>query len=242
MLITTEAKEIRLTKGKNDLDVYTLVSPEDYPLVSRYRWRYSAKYKPCAGYAVGFDRGILKDAEAIAEHVRVCSLFKHCFHDYENSFSFYHPGVMYYAASNIALSRFIMSLLVGRTLDSSEIVDHINHNTLDNTRDNLRLCTPRQNSFNKSKAANKSSKYLGVHLEKSSGLYVAQIRSEDKQHALGKYESELDASLVYDYFARKFFKEFANPNHPYIFLKHSQLPVMHKGNRIEDINLEVAPQ
>ena len=42
------------------------------------------------------------------------------------------------------------------------LVDHINHNTLDNRKCNLRLCTHQQNMFNRKKRKNTTSKYKGV--------------------------------------------------------------------------------
>ena len=47
-------------------------------------------------------------------------------------------------------------------------VDHINGNTLDNRRANLRLVTPTQNARNKAPHKNTSSKYVGVQLNKRS--------------------------------------------------------------------------
>lgn len=47
-------------------------------------------------------------------------------------------------------------------------VDHINGNTLDNRRANLRLVTPTQNARNKAPHKNTSSKYVGVYLNKRS--------------------------------------------------------------------------
>ena len=46
------------------------------------------------------------------------------------------------------------------------IVDHINHDTLDNRKSNLRIVTYEQNGQNKIKRANTSSKFIGVSFKK----------------------------------------------------------------------------
>ncbi len=91
-------------------------------------------------------------------------------------------------------------------------VDHINGNTLDNRRANLRTCTQQENTRNQRKQAGKSSVYKGVHLETRLGRYRAQIRVNGKRKFLGYFISEIDAALAYDRAAIEFFGEFANPN------------------------------
>lgn len=49
----------------------------------------------------------------------------------------------------VAMSRLIMEHHLGRTLDRLEYVDHINHNTLDNRLENLRVVTPTQSQYNR---------------------------------------------------------------------------------------------
>src|SRR5688572_9274663 len=41
-------------------------------------------------------------------------------------------------------------------------VDHADHNTLNNQKENLRLCTVAQNMMNRSKSKNKTSQFKGV--------------------------------------------------------------------------------
>ena len=56
----------------------------------------------------------------------------------------------------------------------SVIVDHKNRNTLDNTRENLRICTESQNQMNKCAKIKGRSKYLGVWYNRNS--IVSKIR------------------------------------------------------------------
>jgi len=66
------------------------------------------------------------------------------------------------------------------------VVDHINHNGLDNRKKNLRLCTVAQNSMNQrpSRRKNKSSKYKGVSFDKKSRVFRAIIWCNKKQYFL----------------------------------------------------------
>ena len=90
--------------------------------------------------------------------------------------------------------------------------DHRNHNGLANWRDNLRICNGLQNSRNKSKQKNCSSKYKGVSWYKAGYKWKAEIRVDNHSIYLGYFDNEIEAARVYDNAARKHFKEFANTN------------------------------
>jgi hypothetical protein len=66
-------------------------------------------------------------------------------------------------------------------------VDHIHHNTLDNRKSELRLCTGSQNQHNKGIQANNTSGYKGVCWNKSHQKWTARIRLNGKQKNLGYY-------------------------------------------------------
>jgi len=91
-------------------------------------------------------------------------------------------------------------------------VDHINHNTLDNRKCNLRICTHSENQRNQKIRKGLSSKYKGVHIKKGETKYTAQIKVNGKQIGLGKYINERDAAIAYNEAAIKYHKEFANIN------------------------------
>ena len=80
------------------------------------------------------------------------------------------------------------------------VVDHINHNKLDNRRENLRITTKPKNAGNQPKRNNASSKYLGVCLNKLTNKYTSQIQIEKVISYLGLYDNEIDAAIVYDMF------------------------------------------
>ena len=91
-------------------------------------------------------------------------------------------------------------------------VDHINHNTLDNRRSNLRLCTNGENKKNSRSAKGSTSKYLGVGWDRHANKWEALIRVNGKQSRIGRFSCEVEAAKAYDAAARKHHGEFANPN------------------------------
>lgn len=91
-------------------------------------------------------------------------------------------------------------------------VDHMDGNGLNNTRDNLRLATHRQNCFNSQSRQNSSSKYKGVNWHRQNRKWTAQIRINEKPLYLGIFEDEKDAARAYNAAAIKFYGEFARLN------------------------------
>ena len=103
-----------------------------------------------------------------------------------------------------AMHRFIMECS-----SKEEQVDHKNHDTLDNRRENLRKCSKDQNA--KNRRARKIIK--GVHFHKRLGKWEARIRVGKKNHYLGLFLSQKDAAIAYDKAATKYFGEFACLNY-----------------------------
>jgi hypothetical protein len=106
----------------------------------------------------------------------------------------------------IALSRLIMN-----PCDDQE-VDHINRDTLDNRRANLRLCLRHENAVNRHILAGKTSIYHGVHL--SQGHWVAQIKWKRQTFYLGTFSDQRSAAKAYDAASIKLHREFAVLNFP----------------------------
>lgn len=95
---------------------------------------------------------------------------------------------------------------------TGELIDHINGNKLDNRKENLRLCTNQQNTFNSKKQKNCSSKYKGVCWDKNKNKWLSQIRINEKHVQIGRYKNEIDAAKAYNEVAKKYFGEFAKLN------------------------------
>lgn len=92
------------------------------------------------------------------------------------------------------------------------VCDHINHNLLDNRKENLRICTIQQNSKNRTRSKTSKSTYLGVTYHKRAKRYQAQIRTNKKRIYLGCFKTEEAAARAYDEAAKLHHKEFANLN------------------------------
>jgi hypothetical protein len=90
-----------------------------------------------------------------------------------------------------------------------ECVDHINHNTLDNRRCNLRLCTIAQNAMNRKLASNNNSGCTGVGWSKLSGEWVARITICKKLIYIGRSKCIFKAACMRKSAENKYFNEFA---------------------------------
>lgn len=106
---------------------------------------------------------------------------------------------------NVYISRQIMAP------DQGMVVDHINGNTMDNRRENLRVCTVAENVRNKRKFRG-TSKFKGVCWDKSRGKWLAIIGLNGKQKNLGRFKQEFDAAKAYDNAAEVMHGKFAATN------------------------------
>lgn len=91
---------------------------------------------------------------------------------------------------------------------SGKVIDHINHDTLDNTKGNLRVCTHSQNLMNAKMPRRNTSGFRGVTLIQSK-YWIAQININRKQTYLGSFKSKEDAYEAYISAREKYYGEFA---------------------------------
>lgn len=94
------------------------------------------------------------------------------------------------------------------------IVDHIDHNGMNNRRKNLRLCTAAQNIYNCRPRKGNTSEYKSVSWNTAKKKFCAKISFDRKQYSLGYFTDEKEAARAYDKKANEFFGEFAYLNFP----------------------------
>ncbi len=94
------------------------------------------------------------------------------------------------------------------------VVDHIDHNGLNNCKANLRLCTTAQNIRNSLSIKGATSKYKGVSWDKIRRKWHVGVRLNNKRHYVGYFTDEIAAAKAYDEKAKVLHREFACLNFP----------------------------
>ena len=90
--------------------------------------------------------------------------------------------------------------------------DHIDGNTLDNRKINLRICNNAENNRNKDKPKSNTSGYKGVSWLNRIDKWRAYINVNKKQIHLGLFDSKDKAAIAYNIAALKYHGEFAKLN------------------------------
>lgn len=131
-----------------------------------------------------------------------------------NKYSWYQQNSGYATAKinrkNILMHRLILH---DHYSEDKKYTDHINHNKLDNRKENLRVATKSQNAANQLKCKEiTSSKYKGVCWHKGNKKWQANIKINNKVKYLGIYTNEVEAAKKYDEEAKQIFGEFALVN------------------------------
>lgn len=108
------------------------------------------------------------------------------------------------------LARTVLERNIGRPLVKSELCDHINGDTLDNRRCNLRVATHKENLTNRGMQRNNTAGFKGVSVYKRTGKYTAQIHVDSIKHHLGYFDTPIQAHKAYCDAALILHGEFSN--------------------------------
>lgn len=129
-----------------------------------------------------------------------------------------------HAAGYIKGSKPYKSVIMHRLImgcSNGLMVDHVDGNSLNSQKSNLRIATNQQNLFNCKKHVYKKpgkfpSKYKGVRFTDGKRIkkWQAYISKDGVFMHLGRFENQEDAARVYDQKAIELFGEFARPNFP----------------------------
>jgi hypothetical protein len=92
------------------------------------------------------------------------------------------------------------------------VVDHIDHDGLNNVKHNIRPCTRSQNARNQRPQQGRSSRYIGVCWSKRERKWYSRIQNNGRQRSLGLFQDERAAARARDAAAIALHGEFAHLN------------------------------
>lgn len=133
-----------------------------------------------------------------SEDYKWLNQFKWCFN---NGYAVRHVRL----SPRVKQTRLMMHRVIMNAPEGME-VDHVNSNRLDNRRNNLRICSPIQNSFNRQIPANNTSGFKGVTLFRT--VWRVKIQGQ----FIGYFPTKEEARDAYNREAVKRFGEFAKLN------------------------------
>lgn len=150
------------------------------------------------GYASNTNSKFMFDKE---DYDKICN---YCW--YENEQGYLLSNNKTNCSKKIRMHRLIMGL---EDFHYDFYVDHINHNTMDNRKSNLRIVTNQQNCFNHKIASNNTSGITGVTWNKVSKKWAAQIAYNQKVIPLGLYDTIEEAIKIRQEAEDKYFAQYS---------------------------------
>ena len=115
----------------------------------------------------------------------------------------------YYAQRAVRVGKKWTSVMMHREIikvGDDMVVDHINHNGLDNRKANLRAATIAQNAWNRRRS---KSRFMGMRWDKQMRRWQVVVSHQGKREHIGYFDDKIKAARAYDRAARKYHGEFA---------------------------------
>jgi hypothetical protein len=112
-------------------------------------------------------------------------------------------------------TRYKMHRLILGLTNSEILVDHINHNGLDNRKENLRKCNRKENARNRNIDCRNKLGYKGIILITDRNLknkYRCRITVDNNSKHIGYFKTIKEAALAYNKASLKYHGDFANLN------------------------------
>lgn len=91
---------------------------------------------------------------------------------------------------------------------ASQLVDHINNDTMDNRKSNLRFVTRQQNAFNHKVFINNTSGVSGICFDKKNNRWYAQIMHSYHNNFLGYFDTKDQAIIARKQAEEQYFGEY----------------------------------
>jgi hypothetical protein len=112
-------------------------------------------------------------------------------------------------STSIKMHRAILNLT-----DPNLVVDHIDGNTLNNQKYNLRICKFVQNTWNTGKHIDNTTGFKGVHIKSGRKVkrYACVLFANGKHVFGGNFDNPVDAAKKYNELSRQYHGEFAYQN------------------------------
>lgn len=99
---------------------------------------------------------------------------------------------LYHEGRSYSVHRIIWEVAVGRIPDGY-VIDHIDHNTINNNIHNLRCVKRIDNQRNMKRRIDNTSGCVGVYWHKAAGKWMASIGVNGKSKYIGLFDSVVDA-------------------------------------------------